>query len=144
MKTILKIIIILLWIIIANVALFSQVPVIKFTYDASGNRTNRVITYEKKSLPPGNKLIYKDSLAEHDITIYPNPTKGLISIKITNMSKASSSSILLHDFFGKTIIKLEKLTEDNKVDLSNLPNASYFMKITIDDKTTEWKIIKQE
>jgi len=68
-------------------------------------------------------------------SIYPNPTKGEITIKTDK--KIKSSTIV--DFSGKSVLK----TDSKKVNMSSLPKGTYLMNIEFEDgsMSTE-KIIK--
>ncbi len=128
-----------------------------YYYDASGNRIQRKIillksakvdTLEKNHAFSGNdsiqiKNFYEDNLGANQITIFPNPTKGELSIKISNLTKEVSSQIYVYDMYGRLILKKNNLGEQTPVNLSNVPNGAYILKISIDNKITEWKVFKE-
>jgi len=155
---------------------------IKYTYDASGNRTFRTIVMKapEQTPPPqdstenviddeedpfaivqdtenedenlhetnNNKKtpqeVYTDALSETLITIYPNPTKGLLTVKFTNMPQDAVSGVTLFDMQGKIIKQQQSLSDENKLDISAQPVGTYIMRINIGDEKTSWKIIKSE
>jgi len=86
--------------------------------------------------------IYTDVLLETLITIYPNPTKGLLAVKISNLPQQSVSSLTLFDMQGKVIIQ-QSLSDENRLDISAQSAGTYIMQIAIGDEITSWKIIKQ-
>ena len=71
---------------------------------------------------------------EANVSIYPNPSSGLISIEyLTNYIKPIS--ILINDISGKLIYKLEmKGFNDSKIDSSIQSSGIYF--ITIESETS--------
>ena len=46
-----------------------------YTYDDAGNRTMRQITAARKGANDEGKEEYKDAIAEHQISIFPNPAR---------------------------------------------------------------------
>ena len=76
------------------------------------------------------------------VSVYPNPTNGIINLKI-NDPNLNDVSIEITDIMGRTINKFTKdchnaLCEET-IDLSNLTNGIYFVKIS---NNTEYFIIK--
>jgi YD repeat-containing protein len=122
---------------------------IKYTYDASGNRISRTIEMDasKSSEADGTKsapvVEYTDQLAETEITIYPNPTQGRLTVKIANISQDASGSIALFDMNGRQILRQESIVTSNELDISEQPIGTYLMQIMIDEESTSWKIIKR-
>ncbi|WP_419489328.1 choice-of-anchor J domain-containing protein [Chryseobacterium bernardetii] len=76
------------------------------------------------------------SKAKTNTVIYPNPTKGEITIKTDNKIK----SVSVIDLSGKMLNKTESATTD----ISSLPKGAYLMKVEFADGTSATeKIIKQ-
>lgn len=70
------------------------------------------------------------------ISIYPNPTKGVVNVKVSS----GIEQIELFDAQGKRIMSTTKAT----LDLSGLPNGLYFVKVhTASDVIKVQKIVKQ-
>ena len=64
---------------------------IKYSYDSAGNRTKReiVLSATRSILSEENEQVpYIEEMQSHEIKIYPNPTKGILNIKITGLDKA--------------------------------------------------------
>jgi hypothetical protein len=91
---------------------------------------------------PDVSQTYTDFIAETVINIYPNPTKGKLAVKISVLSDHSVSSLSLLNIHGMMIYQ-QPLTDYNEIDISTQPNGVYIMQITIDTKSTTWKIVKQ-
>jgi D-alanyl-D-alanine carboxypeptidase len=70
------------------------------------------------------------------ITLYPNPTNGLVRIEIPNQT---IQNIKVYDLQGQLIIE----TIENQFDLSNLSNGTYFIKAKTKQATYDYKLIKQ-
>ena len=62
-----------------------------------------------------------DEISENEITIYPNPANDVLRIIIDQ----TIDYVELIDLNGKTIIQ----ASDNSIDISNIPNGLYLMKI---------------
>jgi endoglucanase Acf2 len=74
-----------------------------------------------------------------NVEIFPNPSFALFQI---NYLGASSFQITIRDMMGKTI--LQKEAENNiVVDLSDQPSGVYFSEITVANKKSYKKLIKQ-
>jgi hypothetical protein len=73
---------------------------------------------------------------EKKISIYPNPTKGELTIN----TDLDISSIQIYDIKGNTIIK----TKQKNINISNYSKGIYLVKIhTISNEIKEYKIIKE-
>ena len=89
-----------------------------------------------------SQKVYTDVLSETLITIYPNPTAGLLTVKIANLPQQSVSSLTLFDMLGRVITQ-QQLSDENKLDISAQPVGTYIMRIAVGEETTSWTIIKQ-
>ncbi|MBV6648078.1 MAG: T9SS type A sorting domain-containing protein, partial [Cyclobacteriaceae bacterium] len=67
--------------------------------------------------------------------IYPNPTTGLIQLKIN----ADVKEIQIISLDGKELWKSEKPTKE--IDLSNLPKGLYMIKIKTDEGEFETPLV---
>jgi D-alanyl-D-alanine carboxypeptidase len=70
------------------------------------------------------------------ITLYPNPTNGLVRIEIPNQT---IQNIKVYDLQGQLI----KETIENQFDLSNVSNGMYFIKVQTKQGFYSSKLIKQ-
>jgi hypothetical protein len=87
--------------------------------------------------------VYTDIISETVINIYPNPTKGHLAIKVSNLPQNSVSGLILSDVNGRIIEQKQSLSEHNELDISEQPSGVYIMNIVIDSKSVVWRIIKQ-
>jgi len=123
---------------------------VSYNYDDNGNRTSKVIILNTlksdELINPVNEVetasIFDDIIDDVSIKIYPNPTKGLLRIDITN-SYDIDGSIEIVNSTGKTISKTTTISETNSMDISKHPNGVYMMRIKINGETSVWKIIKE-
>jgi hypothetical protein len=119
-----------------------------FEYDDAGNRTSRTIV-----LPPGLKSTqkadsaqskeYKETMGELEIVMYPNPTEGILTVELKNLNEAQPSSIMVYDYSGRLLQSKNNLGAVNTIDLSQLPRATYILRISSGERKTEWTVVKQ-
>jgi YD repeat-containing protein len=137
----------LLVFLISSLSAFSQST--KFWYDASGNRTSRKRLIEVKSetgIPNDNKKPeekFTDQIGETTILIFPNPAESLIKVEIQGFEQDGNNLISLYDQTGRTVIKIQQVTDLNTLDISELKPGIYFMIISLKSGTTKWNIIKK-
>ncbi|MBI2280655.1 MAG: T9SS type A sorting domain-containing protein, partial [Bacteroidetes bacterium] len=72
-----------------------------------------------------------------EIEIYPNPTLSQLTID----TELDISEIIIVDITGKTIKTIKQNT--NSVNVANLSNGIYFIKVITDEKTITKKFVKQ-
>ena len=84
----------------------------------------------------GATLTVEDILQpQSGISVYPNPTADRIYIQAENVLQAE-----LFDLRGRKV----KATNQNQIDLSDITNGSFILKVTTDNnKTKSFKIIKR-
>jgi 2',3'-cyclic-nucleotide 2'-phosphodiesterase (5'-nucleotidase family) len=129
---------------------------IEYTYDAAGNRTARFVippapaqaeaqdssdtnSYNNEQEPE----VYKDFLAEKELRIYPNPTRGKLTIEIVNYNLNEIGTLQVFDMAGRLIKSENNISERMQVDITSQPAGSYIMVIVIGKEKSERKIIKQ-
>lgn len=77
--------------------------------------------------------------SENKISFYPNPTKGLLSIK----SNEIIDELFVYDLAGKIIMRKENLVGNkNIVDLTSYPQSVYLIRVRTKDKWETFKVIK--
>jgi len=118
-----------------------------FTYDASGNRISRTSAVERNAKITDqnqqNGFVTDSTLTNNVITIYPNPTAGHLAIDIKNLKETQKVSLLVLDLKGQVLMNKSGLSALTDLDITSYPSATYVLRIMIDKKDTEWKIIKK-
>lgn len=152
-----KYILSLLCLLITTVV-FSQSKLV-FSYDSASNQV------ERKYCPNGNcssaksitknapiqEEIIEETITENDETfdnslaIFPNPTKGLLTIKWDREYSSSINEIILIDVSSKTHpVSYKSGHHEANIDLSSWPIGLYIVKFILKDGTTlTKKIIKK-
>ena len=80
-----------------------------------------------------------ENLNQENLSIFPNPTNGLVKISNTSMIQ----SIKVIDATGRVIIEKEPEAEEVSVDLSKYSNGTYTMEVTLTEGVIRRKVIKQ-
>ncbi|MFK7949364.1 MAG: serine hydrolase [Saprospiraceae bacterium] len=76
--------------------------------------------------------------AEKNVTIYPNPTAGILNIKTAELIE----NIEVYSTFGQLL--LNRKVVDNQLDISNLESGIYYLKITLENgKVITERLIKE-
>lgn len=78
-----------------------------------------------------------------NVFIYPNPSKGVFTISVGNLQP---TGIEVYDLTGKKVFAKNEITILNfetKIDLSNLTQGIYFVKIIDNNQSTVKRIIKE-
>lgn len=90
--------------------------------------------------------IYSVDIAETDfkfsLQAYPNPTNDYLTLNVGNL-EISTLNFQLYDITGK-LIESRKITSSNEtIGMENLPSATYFLKVSNNNKEVKtFKIIK--
>lgn len=122
---------------------------VAYAYDNAGNRIGREIVMQaqkakaSRQLPGTARLSLTDMLNEHDIKIYPNPTYGFLKLSIYGLKGTDKCSMSLYTTKGAQIMANDVNKESLEINISNQPAGVYLLRITINNNSTIWKIIKK-
>jgi hypothetical protein len=137
-------------------ALKSQTYSYEFEYDDSGNRTRRTVI----TIPPGQAVQQEDEnslneekeqvnelseqfFGEKTITVYPNPTTGIITLEINPLEQNDRGYLSLYSVDGSLLIQEEIIGENSEIDLSDLYPGSYLLNISLNDHVKTYKIVRK-
>ena len=79
-------------------------------------------------------LVMKAKKPEIRVGIFPNPTNGPVTIKITGDLKSQPEELLVLDATGK-VVKYQQYTE--RVDLHSLSAGTYLIQVTTKEQTIQ-------
>ena len=120
---------------------------IKYTHDDAGNRLTRkkeIVVQTRGALNNGEEpSVYEEELSETKVTIYPNPTKGMLKVDISGVEKFENARISLYDLTGKLLQQWAGISQSNEIDLSERTPGMYIMQIVYNGNASSWKIIKE-
>ncbi|MBC8753393.1 T9SS type A sorting domain-containing protein [Kordia sp. YSTF-M3] len=97
-----------------------------------------------KAFNYSNEIVISDATLSLDDTIvsdfklYPNPSKGILNIQTNTID---SVSVSIYDILGKEVLTADRI--NNTIDISNLKNGMYIVKMTMNDISITKKIIKE-
>lgn len=81
---------------------------------------------------------------EKDAKIYPNPTTEILSFELINFSNSTNFFFEIYDLQGKKVFEQNFYEKNGSLNLQNLQNGIYFLKIFDENGNfTNKKIIKQ-
>jgi len=127
-----------------------------YDYDEAGNRILRTIIPMDQTphapQDPSNEfqnlsnelseLLFIEKVAQVEIKIYPNPTTEKVTLKISNMERLQTGEFKLFSLTGQLLQTHPVHSETTIISLANLPKGAYILKVHINDRTEDWKIIK--
>ena len=104
---------------------------IKYTYDNAGNRLTRqkeIVVQTRGALSDEEEpSVYEEELSETKVTIYPNPTRGMLKVDISGVEKFENARISLYDLTGKLLQQWAGISQSNEIDLSERTPGMYVL-----------------
>lgn len=125
----------------------AQTP-ITYSYDANGNRTQKTLGGSKSaivSFPTEEKDIKPlEELTEFEegIKIYPNPTSGIIRVSLENFKDAIKGNLMIYSLSGIVLKQMKINAPLTEVDVNEIPDGIYIMRLLLNGKSLDYKIIK--
>lgn len=120
---------------------------IKYIYDSAGNRLTRQkeIVVQTRGVLNDDDLpsTYEEKFMEAKVTIYPNPTRGVLKVDISGVETFDDARIALYDITGKQLQQWTGITPSNTIDISERSPGIYIMQIVYNGNVSSWKIIKE-
>jgi hypothetical protein len=140
-----------------TIQVFSQSPShVEFAYDDAGNRTTRQVIYLKSTevdtmqqlketaLPQvADSVEYTSNIGSREVSIFPNPTRGLLTIAMEITNDDSPVKLELFSLAGESILQQQIRSSKTSVDLSAQPPGTYLLKISSATGGQTWKVVKE-
>ena len=123
--------------------------IVSYAYDYAGNRISRRIVNLTPTPPHVKKQLdsipapVEEKLGDRTITIYPNPTKGALSVDITGGDNKDEINISLFSAQGVQLQSSRGSSGKTAVEMAAYPRGWYILRVKAGDKVTEFKIVKQ-
>ncbi len=97
------------------------------------------------SRPPIEVMLHRGwhKLEDYNIKIYPNPTHGFLKVSISGLKSTDKCSMCLYTTQGTQIITNNVNKDGFEINISNQPIGIYLLRITINNNSTIWKIVKK-
>ena len=126
----------------------STKAMVSYDYDYAGNRVARTVVFvstrdgvkQSKNIDPQP---VKEQLGELEITIYPNPTKGVLQVVVTGMKPNDAYNLNLYDMQGKQLLSKVGQPDKALLDIASYASGSYILRVQVGNKIKDFKIIKQ-
>lgn len=135
----------------AAVGVKAQNVTVKFNYDAAGNRVKRYL--EIKKIEENGKSIdsqddqgwltsAEEVIAGVQITLFPNPTDGKLTLSRTENGEAVIRATIC-TATGAAVEKCDITSLQHDFDLSRLPSGIYILRLESATESQTWKVIKR-
>lgn len=89
-----------------------------------------------------DSTLHSETFASNSLTVYPNPATDFITIEDLK-GDFNNGQIAIFNFLGQLVYQNKLTTQTLKINLSDLQNGAYFIKMTNQEKTFLTKIIKK-
>lgn len=126
---------------------FVNAQTIEYAYDMAGNRISRkVVTMPqgvKHDYHTSDSVVVTETIGERAISVYPNPTKGQLSVEISGGSSEDAIQLTVYDGQGKILITKKAEQGRTPLEMTTYPAGWYILRVTGGDKSKEFKIVKQ-
>jgi hypothetical protein len=134
----------------------SAAQCIQYSYDAAGNRTLRkAVTQEftQARTKTHGETMQDETAAQSGtleaskptprITVYPNPTHGLLVVNIVSSNPSAEVQVHLYSISGVLVQQWVITSGNSTLDISALMTGIYIMRVAQRDEQSEsWRIIK--
>lgn len=107
-----------------------------FSYDADGNRVQRTVTYNCNVVRGFDEVQEVDETG--DMLVYPNPTEGLVRIKMPDYE--SPMCYAIYGISGLKIAEGKLYDEETDLDIGNFPVGTYLLRV-VSDRVQYSKVI---
>jgi len=129
------------------VTLSSIAQKISYTYDSAGNRISRQYVVELRSATvPKAEGIDSTSvetfLDDLSVSVYPNPTKGALAVKVTNVPKDKKVLMKLYSPQGVQLQSIDIIEGTTPINMSTYSSGWYLLRVSTGEKALDFKIIK--
>lgn len=127
---------------------------VSFAYDATGNRTERIITLSREEedtlsredtvLPADvfalESEFFTDGFTDAEVRLYPNPTHSLVTVDGIG---GNGIECILRTSTGIVVSRSDLHGTTYTFDLSGFAPGLYLLELRRQDETRVWKVIKK-
>ena len=79
-------------------------------------------------------VLYQRGTSTADMRMFPNPARSTTTIYINSIKNSDNGEVIIYNNFGKPVYKNILQTGNNNVDLGNIPNGLYTVKVFTRDR----------
>ena len=117
-------------------------PVEEFASLASLPPLTSLASLTPLPFPEEHPEYFIEKIARVEIKIYPNPTTENITLEIPGWQDLQTGIFKLFSATGQLLQEQPVHNVATTVSLSGLPKGTYILKVYINDRTEDWKVIK--
>ncbi|MDD4553605.1 MAG: T9SS type A sorting domain-containing protein [Bacteroidales bacterium] len=140
--------------LITPVAVYAQGinSYVEYAYDAAGNRVLRKIIHLTDNIDTLKSLTSSDSLLSGNkplqsltgyVLIYPNPTKGQVTLKITDLNDDELAEYTIYTLSGQKLKEGKTVHKCTVINFDTYSPGVYLLNVKFREKTEFWKIVKE-
>lgn len=116
---------------------------VSYSYDATGNRISRSSVVNAPQFSSGRNISKSvSSFLQQTLSVGPNPTSGLLGIRLSQWNDTDNCSLLLSNTSGQVLIQQAMTSADATLDLSTFPKGYYLLRVDLNGEKNTYKIIK--
>lgn len=124
-----------------------QTQTVAFSYDLDGNRITREILFGREERNGGMSEKFLSSATDFfettEVSLYPNPTNDKFFVEIKDDTSKKAEATLTH--VSGAVLERRIMNNSRELfDLSGLAPGMYFLKLTVNNETHVWKVIKKQ
>ncbi len=117
----------------------SNITISYLIEDESNNKKLTLTNINGDKAIYGNVLLAQQDFSISNITIYPNPIKN--TLQINNQNAIKINNLQMYDLMGRLV--LEEVNPRMQLDVSELANGLFFVRLETDQGIFVRKVIKQ-
>lgn len=131
---------------IVTSCLFAQK--ISYSYDAAGNRVSRkykTVLLRSAQAPASEKLdsVIETAIENLTVSVYPNPTKGNLSVVMTGITDLEKAVLRLYNAKGEPLQIIHIVDGTTPVHMWDYSPGWYILRVDVGKKNIDFKIIKE-
>lgn len=114
---------------------------ISFDYDSHGNRIERVF-YDGCDKDDKNVTDFVEAEIADELSLFPNPTKGMVTLSFGNLLGETSASYNIYDVNGLSVKSGNVESEETTLDVGGFLPGVYLIVINADRETFTRTFVK--
>ncbi|HNR19439.1 MAG TPA: T9SS type A sorting domain-containing protein [Bacteroidia bacterium] len=115
----------------------------QYSYDQTGNRVYRYLVPARIANPNNQPEAYSQQAAGQTITVFPNPNRGKMDVRIDNLKDEQNASIKVFSTAGSFVKEYKNTKETTAIDIEKEPAGHYVISVMIDKTVKEWVVMKE-
>lgn len=130
-----------------NICHAQQNHTVSFSYDSDGNRISREILIQRIDKNQGETEMKPSTATDFfkttTIELFPNPAGDQFMVEIKNMETDVLVHACLTNASGSVLYEKTIKSPLEAFNISGLASGIYFLRLTADNETHVWKVIKK-